>query len=83
MIVDAILNFFLTPILLLLDSLPTLEISVSVDFTKFFEYITLISSVIPLKEILPILYIKFALLGFSILWAIILRVKSFIPTMGA
>lgn len=83
MIVDAILNFFLTPILLLLDSLPTLEISVSVDFTKFFEYITLISSVIPLGEILPILYIKFALLGFSILWAIVLRVKSFIPTMGA
>ena len=83
MIVDAILNFFLSPILLLLDNLPTLEISVNVDFTKFFEYITLISSVIPLKELIPILIIKIAITSFSIIWAIVLRVKSFIPTMGA
>lgn len=83
MIVDAILKFLLSPFLLLLDSLPTLEISVDIDFSKFFEYITLISSVIPFREIMPIIGIKIAVLSFSILWAIILRAKSFIPTMGA
>lgn len=83
MVTDAILNFLLTPLLLLLDNLPTLEISINVDFTKFFEYITLISSVVPLQGLLPIVYIKIALVTFNIIWAIVLRVKSFIPTMGA
>lgn len=38
---------------------------------------------LPISALLPIIVIELAVMGFKIIWAIILRVKSFIPTMGA
>lgn len=83
MILDLIINALLSPILLLLDSLPTLSLGNVADFSVLFNYITIISAVVPIKQLLPILLIKFAISSFGIIWAIVLRIKSFIPTMGA
>jgi len=37
---------------------------------------------LPVTLLLPILLFSFGLSTFKVVWAIVLRVKSFIPTMG-
>lgn len=79
-IVSAIAGF-LTGII---DKLPSIDFQIPDGVLDGLTYITnYISYFIPIKALMPILIIDVGLCVFQIVWAIILRIKSFIPTMGA
>lgn len=86
MITDLIINAFLAIPYLLLNSLSALDFSLSLptDFFKTLNSLAYgIGFVLPVSGLLPIAAITLGLQVFQIAWAIILRIKSFIPTMGA
>lgn len=85
MIFDAILGFIcVIPNALLnsLTSFQSLDIPEGV-FDWWYNIFDVLTYVFPVWAILPIIFITFAITGFSFIWSIILRVKSFIPTMGS
>lgn len=84
MIIEEILKFFALPCNLLIDALPTFSIEIPQGaFDTLMTVVKSASYVIPFQFLLPILAISFGLKTSQIVWAIIIRVKSFIPTMGA
>lgn len=83
MITDAILNILFAVPLLILDSLPSVEFSFPDNIYNGLE--TLLSNVayvVPITALMPILVSSFAISMFKIVWALGLRVKSFIPGMA-
>lgn len=84
MITDLILSFLLTLPLALLRSLPDVNLSFP---TGVFDFIWTVSNsiayIIPVRQLLPILYAEGALTTFRIAWSMLIRMKSFIPGMGA
>lgn len=67
----------------LLDSLPTLSISIPFTvFDVFQDIFYCINFFLPMNTIILIFEIKLSLIGFRIVYSIILRIKSFIPTLG-
>lgn len=84
MITDTIINIFLFLPRQLLELLP----DVSIEFPDglvdtFSEWLGMLSWVFPVVALMPIFVISFALSVFKIAWALLIRIKSFIPTMGA
>lgn len=78
-----IISSVFTLALNLLDSLPTL--SFSIPFTVFDVFQDIFYSInffLPMNTIILIFEIKLSLIAFRIAYSIILRIKSFIPTLG-
>lgn len=78
-----IISSVLTFVMNLLDSLPTL--SISIPFTVFDVFQDIFYSInffLPMNTIIAIFEIKLSLIAFRIAYSIILRIKSFIPTLG-
>lgn len=84
MILDAILSVLLSVPNMLLDSMGDIVINISEGVFSFLDTVLpYLNYFVPINSLLPLLAIEIAIIGFKIIWAIILRVKSFIPTMGS
>lgn len=84
MITEALLNFLFFVPNLLLDSMAGLTIAIPLGiYEPLLDAIVAIGSLMPVAQLLPILVIEFSVQSFRIIWALIIRAKSFIPTMGA
>lgn len=86
MITDVIISIIMAPIYAVLNllSLPvvgTLEIPEDV-FNGIESFLANVAYVVPIKPMLIILTFSALLDGFTSIWALILRIKSFIPSMG-
>lgn len=86
MITDAIINILVSPLYLVfnlmpLDSIPDLVLPDDV-FNGISGFLANVAYIIPINGLLPILILGWALDNFNIIWSLILRIKSFIPTMG-
>ena len=67
-----------------IEQLPDIDFAVPQGIWDGLEHIAYgVAYFLPINDLLPILYIDISLSVFHIVWAIILRVKSFIPMMGA
>lgn len=85
MITQAILGLICAVPMMLLNSMTSIGSLVipSETFDWWYNIFDVLTYVFPIWSILPILFITFTITGFSFIWSIILRVKSFIPTMGS
>lgn len=84
MITESILNIFLGIPELLIMLIPTTDIRLPTDILSGASSILQgIGYVVPIGALSPIFVTDFVLTNFKIIWALIIRVKSFIPTMGA
>lgn len=84
MIFDTLMNLILAPIDFLISLIPDINISIpSGVLGAVGDVFGSIGYITPWKTVITILSISFALVAIRITWAIIIRVKSFIPTMGA
>jgi len=84
MIADILLGVLLALPNMLLDTLGALSLSIPTGFVSGLSSIFgSINYFVPITQLMPILVIEFAVVGFKIIWAIVVRVKSFIPTMGS
>lgn len=84
MIVDAILDLILSIPIALLDALPDINIEISENvFDGMETFFGSVAYALPVVQLLPILIISNVLMLFRVAWAIVIRIKSFIPTMGA
>lgn len=86
MITDALISVLISPIWLLFEllSLPVignLEIPNDV-FNGISGFLANVAYILPVKDLLPILIVSAGLDHFTTIWSLILRIKSFIPTMG-
>jgi hypothetical protein len=67
-----------------INQLPDIDFTIPENVFDGLKYIfDGIAYFIPIKALLPILFIDISISVFQIVWALILRIKSFIPTMGA
>ena len=86
MIGEFLLNMLITPIISLLGMLPTVDF----DFLQSWDYIreTIVSIVagvgclLPIEEFMPLVNFQMGLWMFKLTYAIILRIKSFLPMWG-
>lgn len=84
MITFTIFMMFVTALSPLLLTLPSFTIEIpSVVYGPLFDMVNMIGYIFPVKALLPILGISFSVKSAQIVWSLILRFKSFIPTMGA
>lgn len=84
MITQAILYVICTPVLLLLDILPNVSVEIpSTAFDNIDSFFSLLGYVFPMTTLVTIIGIKISLKLAKITIALIVRIKSFIPTMGA
>ena len=83
MIFTAIINLFLLLFKGLISLLPTLSFTIPTNIcstiANFFSGVTYF---FPIRALLPILAFSISLTAFKIVYNLILRIKSFIPTMG-
>ena len=83
MIFTAIINLFLRLFEGIISLLPTLNFTIpsniSNTIANFFSGVTYF---FPIKALLPIFAFSLSVNAFRIIYNLILRVKSFIPTMG-
>jgi len=83
MIIEAILGVFLLIPKAILSLLPEIDVRIPDNvFGGLDNILSGIGYVLPIKGLLPILVISLAMSLFKIPMAILVRVKSFIPTMG-
>lgn len=83
MFVEKIIDFLLLPLSFFVDILPTLSIGNIPSLKLFISYIWSLNEVFPIAEIISILIFNFISVPlFSALYTLILKIKSFIPTMG-
>ena len=84
MIIDSILEFFIYPLILLLDTLPNISIGIPDGvFDQIGGYFQCLGYVCPIATVTTILGIKASCWGFKITMALIVRIKSFVPFWGA
>lgn len=86
MIIDTLINILLFPLKTFISTLDVpfenfVVPSEDIDFLK--DFLAVICWVFPVAKLMPILVISTALNTFRVVWAIIIRIKSFIPFMGA
>lgn len=86
MITDAVISILISPIYLIFNllSLPVvgnLEIPADV-FNGISGFLANVAYVLPVRSMLAILIFSSVLDHFTTIWALVLRIKSFIPTMG-
>lgn len=84
MIVEAIIDLLLSPIYLLVDVLPSMEFALIPDsaFNTLKTILIMCSAVLPVSLCIMLLQIKIGIVSLNLAYALILRIKSFIPTMG-
>lgn len=85
MITDAIINALLFLPTLLLQGLDNLNFSFELPsgiYTTLYNISKGVGYVLPLPFLISISVIKIGIHSFRLVWSIILRIKSFIPTMG-
>lgn len=84
MITESILNILCFIPNILLNNMNGISLSIPNDiFSGLDSIFNCLGFIFPIKGLLIILGISISIKAFQIIWAIILRVKSFIPTMGA
>ena len=84
MIVDFLFQQLTAFPMLLLSMLPDVSISIPDNvFDWLFDIANAVGYLLPIKGLLGILSLSLTIKAVQIAWAILLRVKSFIPTMGA
>ena len=76
-------QFFNNLFLGFLNLLPNLDFVIPGNVVdSVCDFVSAASYLLPIKLLMPIVVFSFALATFRFVWAIILRIKSFIPTMG-
>lgn len=84
MITEAILNVLAFIPNLLLNNMSGITLSIPSNiFDGLNSIFNCLGFLFPISGLLIILGISFTIKNFQIIWAIILRIKSFIPSMGA
>ena len=84
MITEGILNILAFLPNLLLDSMGGISISIPENiFDGLNSIFGCLVFVFPVSSLLVILSLSFLIKNFQIIWSLILRIKSFIPTMGS
>lgn len=84
MITEGILNILAFLPNLLLDSMKGISISIPENiFDGLNSIFGCLGFVFPVSGLLVILSFSFLINNFQIIWSLILRIKSFIPTMGS
>lgn len=84
MITEGILNILAFIPNLLLDNISSISLSIPDNiFEGLNSIFNCLGFLFPISGLLIILGTSFAIKGFQIIWALIIRIKSFIPTMGA
>lgn len=84
MITEGILNILAFLPNLLLDSMKEISISIPENiFDGLNSIFGCLGFVFPISGLLIILSLSFLIKNFQIIWSLILRIKSFIPTMGS
>ena len=84
MITDAIISGFLAFPLTLLGLLPDVSFEIPAGvFNWLFDIASAVGYLLPISTVVEIFGIFLAIKAFQIVWALLLRIKSFIPTMGA
>lgn len=84
MITDKILDVLFYFPLLLAQEFPKIELALPDNvFNGIDTFLSNVGYVIPITALMPILVSSLALSSSKIAWALIIRIKSFIPTMGA
>jgi len=85
LIIEYILNFFFFIPRLMIYSLPNLAIFILPPDLKEHGYrlVYLSISIFPYAELLPLMILSITLMFAKVIVAILMRLKSFIPTMGA
>lgn len=83
MITELILKFIFLPVTALISLLPDISFSIPDNiFNGLKEIFGLLGFIFPVKGLLVILTTSISIKLFHIIWALILRIKSFIPTEG-
>ncbi|MDE6775299.1 MAG: hypothetical protein K2J37_03230 [Ruminococcus sp.] len=84
MITDMILNILFYLPLMLVKALPKINFSLPDNvFDGIDTFLSNVGYILPINALMPILVSSLAISVFKISWALIIRIKSFIPTMGA
>jgi len=84
MITEGILNILAFLPNLLLDSLGSISLSIPSNiFDGLNSIFNCLGFIFPISGLLVILGVSFTIKNFQIIWSLILRIKSFIPSMGA
>lgn len=84
MITEGILNILAFLPNLLLDSLGSISLSIPSNiFDGLNSIFNCLGFIFPISGLLVILGVSFTINNFQIIWSLILRIKSFIPSMGA
>ena len=86
MIVETIFNWFVNGVITFFSLLPTVDGDVFNTWSEIKEILMDIlrgaSLLLPIEELLPLVAFQGALWTFRLVFAIILRIKSFIPMLG-
>ena len=84
MIFDTLIEFLISPVTWLINLLPDLDFPAfnATLLADVFDLFRCLGYVIPWAGLLPIFTCSLTYLFFRLTWAVILRVKSFIPTLG-
>lgn len=84
MITEGILNILAFIPNALLNNINTISLSIPDNiFNGLDSIFNCLGFLFPIGGLLIILTLSFTIKSFQIIWSIILRIKSFIPTMGA
>lgn len=84
MLIDSFISIVFSPVYALLSLLPDIDLSLPDNiFDSISSILSNVAYVLPVAPLLPILAISLSLSVFRATWALIIRIKSFIPTMGA
>ena len=86
MITQSIIDFFTFFPMLLMNAMDSFNFSLEIPqafYNGFKDLLSCIGWIFPMTALLPIILFSFQLQIARIAWAIVLRIKSFIPTMGA
>lgn len=85
MVTDAIINTLLFVPYKILSTLPLPDVDFDLPddvFSGFLQFLQTAAYILPMKGLLVWVTFTILLDNFRVIWSFILRVKSFIPTMG-
>lgn len=84
MITDFILSILFFIPYSIAKTMPEINISIPENvFNGIENFVCNVAYVFPIKVLLPIIFISVSVDVFHVTWALVIRIKSFIPSMGA
>jgi len=84
MITEFILNLLCFLPNSLLDNLENVSIEIPADiFEGLNSIFSCLGFMFPIAGLMLILLVSFSIKAFQIIWALVIRIKSFIPSMGS